>query len=826
MLRKDIIDKWSNAKYGALKSLLQQYAADSGGLDKELEEIEARLPAHLYISKMRVIERKVKGFLRKGTFDSAWELVAKIPRRPSNIHPDEKPATDDASVSVRSLKAEIPEQWIRSIESFVTEACRGDGSQLDEAESSLSKLASVPVDDERRTRVETRLRALIREAEIRCLEERAETAFSEKRWADVIDFCAELLEIDAANKKAVGLRETAEARDYVAKLSALMEKADKLLGAGDYSGAVQELNEPPARPASIPSEEAAGTTDAESRLENLTDRATESWVKHIEETVIGLCERSDGDLAKAESTLAKLARVPVAAERKDQLEKRLGALLTEAKVRQQYAQAETAEENAEWAQVIELCSSVLELNSAHDGARRLREKAILRKEVEDLCVEAIGAHEKGEFARCIEICEVIRKKQEGEQKLVADGFSGTVTELSALAQRKLDELTRHVAVISELRPKKKLTSAEQANLQAGADAALALNPAQQEAIDALNELKARRRKQHRASVAAVALSIAVVVLLAAGGVAELRKWISEHAIKTKPATPPNRLAAEALRASEVTPDAWVHALATDKAGKEAAFAVVASVAAETLRCILDNPSGWYDLSKYQDEPSLREKAFGGDQWAVRVLGILNANRYDGVVNKAAIVESLATAAELGVPAAMSCYAAIRSTSTVPAQSDGTMAWLKKAADMGYADAKYQLAKLIVDVSSQDAEKLFAVAVDQGHVEAMVSLGERHIARGTGTEYEKAALRLWKDARTLGSWKASALVGLTCEGRMSGKPKAQKIAQRTWAKVKAEGSPEVARFLSRAYRDGLMVPRDKVKSAEWLVEAHEREMRPR
>jgi TPR repeat protein len=148
-----------------------------------------------------------------------------------------------------------------------------------------------------------------------------------------------------------------------------------------------------------------------------------------------------------------------------------------------------------------------------------------------------------------------------------------------------------------------------------------------------------------------------------------------------------------------------------------------------------------------------------------------------------------------------------------------LAALKAKAEAGDSEAAYQLAKAIVkgDNGLPDyaaAAKLFQMAVDKGHIAAMVGLAELYTLGQGVTNNPAEGVRLYVAAAQQGNVKAIySLAGLYEEGR--GVKKDQTAAAK-WHQLAAERGAALAQFnLGQRYELGMGVKADLIEALKWL-----------
>lgn len=205
----------------------------------------------------------------------------------------------------------------------------------------------------------------------------------------------------------------------------------------------------------------------------------------------------------------------------------------------------------------------------------------------------------------------------------------------------------------------------------------------------------------------------------------------------------------------------------------------------------------HELAAFADlTPSLMKKAFNlfALLVAVGIAGIVACNRRDAQVND---------------PTA-------NTGSAAPAIDVAT---LKAKAQAGDSEAAYTLAKSLVKGDQglpnySEAARLFQVAVDQDHVEAMVGLAELYVIGQGVTNNPAEALRLYLAAARKGNVRAMySLAGLYEEGR--GLKKDQFMAAK-WHQLAAERGLAVAQFnLGQRYELGMGVKTDLIEAFKWL-----------
>lgn len=142
-----------------------------------------------------------------------------------------------------------------------------------------------------------------------------------------------------------------------------------------------------------------------------------------------------------------------------------------------------------------------------------------------------------------------------------------------------------------------------------------------------------------------------------------------------------------------------------------------------------------------------------------------------------------------------------------------------AAENGDVDAQYRVAMYFLeqDVAggSADAERYLAMAVDQGHPQACLTLAKRR----QGQERYEEAVALLKNAADCGLTEAMGLLAV-CYGRGQGTEKDSGEAELWFNRAADLGGAEEKLALALRYKTGDLVPVSPARALSWLRRAQD------
>jgi TPR repeat protein len=149
-------------------------------------------------------------------------------------------------------------------------------------------------------------------------------------------------------------------------------------------------------------------------------------------------------------------------------------------------------------------------------------------------------------------------------------------------------------------------------------------------------------------------------------------------------------------------------------------------------------------------------------------------------------------------------------------------WLKKAVEGGSSDGQYELAQVIfsghgLPVDKKESFRLFSLASDQGHSDAMLMAG-RMLMAGDGCERNMTGgLELVRQAAYAENPQAILLMGRYCYGDHRGmRDAAQAFAWFRLGSILGEADSQY--WLGRIYYEGKGVPQDYNRSIQWMMES--------
>lgn len=156
-------------------------------------------------------------------------------------------------------------------------------------------------------------------------------------------------------------------------------------------------------------------------------------------------------------------------------------------------------------------------------------------------------------------------------------------------------------------------------------------------------------------------------------------------------------------------------------------------------------------------------------------------------------------------------------------------WLKKSVEGGSSDGQYDLAQAIfkghgLPMDKKESFRLFSLAADQGHTDAMLMAG-RMLMAGDGCERNvTGGLELVRQAAGAENPQAILFMGRYYYGDHRGmRDAAQAFA---WFRLGAVlGEPDSQYWLGRMYYEGKGVPKDYNRAIQWLTESASQGYRP-
>ena len=183
------------------------------------------------------------------------------------------------------------------------------------------------------------------------------------------------------------------------------------------------------------------------------------------------------------------------------------------------------------------------------------------------------------------------------------------------------------------------------------------------------------------------------------------------------------------------------------------------------------------------------------------------------------IRELQPLAEQGNARAQYLMGSIALQGASPGQTDeaGAIAWYRKAAAQGSAEAQRDLAFLLLSDKpprTADAIVLYRQAAEAGDAEAAYQMGVLY-DRGQGVRPDAAQRNGWWERAAQKNY-APALLALAEMARAGdGMAKSEQAAVGYYRRAAEAGSGPAATHYARALRDGVGVTRDAVQAWEWF-----------
>jgi TPR repeat protein len=146
-------------------------------------------------------------------------------------------------------------------------------------------------------------------------------------------------------------------------------------------------------------------------------------------------------------------------------------------------------------------------------------------------------------------------------------------------------------------------------------------------------------------------------------------------------------------------------------------------------------------------------------------------------------------------------------------NDEAREWFQKAADLGHAEAQYQLGYEFLSEESPESKAMLLAAAQQGHAAACIALCEYEIEFGAG---EAEAFKWYRHARALGHPHDASRLGLYEQGWDKVFGSYQTAVDRLGREAR-RGRPESQQMLAVFHATGITpYPVDVIQAYAWFV----------
>jgi len=341
-------------------------------LKAKIDDARLWLESRTYITYLKAQEDAARSSLDARQHAQAWELLANIKQPPSKIHPDLTQDSATASLALSTLRAEIPQLWLRSIRTAIAKACKGDLDSLRSARKALKALDDVPLDAEIRDRERTKLRARIHD--------RQSFLHSER---------------------------------YVEALKALVSEVSRACNAKQHKDAWTALTSPPTPLERLHPDLQGACGEVDAAIEELRRSVPEKWLEHVETCVSDCCSKGWQHLDSADNALHQLSSIPMDSNRRGVVEARLRAQIKSARVQHLIGLARQAFEDGDWSGTVQWCSKVFEYDAGNTEATHLGHMARCQRYSQDLETALCSARrhlQSGEYPDALRVIASIPKQ--------------------------------------------------------------------------------------------------------------------------------------------------------------------------------------------------------------------------------------------------------------------------------------------------------------------------------------------------------------------------------------------------------------------------------
>lgn len=520
-LRERVLLSWQSGEYERLATDIKGYQRKCQKSDPEIEQIQSRLPAKLYLEKLLSLQRSVHDEVKAHRFKNAISMLDAIPRRPSSVASEDRAEIDVLISDFKKQKRIVSNKWLRQIINAVQTACNDADSNLDEARKLLDELSNVPVAPSERDKAIRSLSEQIKVAQVDRLVICANKLSVQESWLQVIETCDKLLVIDSGHTYAKILKNRAFARLHIRRLNEILLSAQKYVQGQEFEKALRIIRERvDCRESPLDLHDQSVIERLNNEIEVFAVNVTKQWSEYLQEQVAVCCRRSPPDVQRADAFLYTFLELPIPDDQKAPVTEMLQAIIHDAGINLRLYRAREAFGNQRWQAVIDYCVAVLEDDASNVEAGSLKSQAESRAAINQIAASARIAISKAEFVTAMELCGKAKSLCEFYPGSLPANISDDILQLAQEAKAKQAEYVGLLAIISTAYTRK-CRGRELKRAFQSARRALLLNPCCSEALSFISYYN--RWLRIRLGIALLSAVAIVAVSLMFSGFLYLRK---------------------------------------------------------------------------------------------------------------------------------------------------------------------------------------------------------------------------------------------------------------------------------------------------------------